>query len=159
MKGFSLENAAGIAREIIPELSLEEEETAIDPVRLRLGFLRKVENATSTVDGEFAEARARVDTEHRADETLFFMEREFRIERDIAHAVPVGDREGFARVVLHRIERSSDPPAGHAVEAGIDHANTPVFLLRARTEGLRRGVRLTTMIDFEVGFSEAVVEE
>src|SRR5690606_38949360 len=25
--------------------------------------------------------------------------------------------------------------------------------------GLRRGVRLTTMIDFEVGFSEAVVEE
>ena len=109
---------------------------------------------------ELSETCHRGGAKNSTDFAVVQVELEFGPEVHIRNPVTVGDGKVLKWVRLYDfVECSGNPTAGHAIDAGIDHADAPLLLGCIVPEGLGRIVKVGPVVDHQVVGSELIVQE
>src|SRR6266508_2745759 len=152
---LALEGAVVV--QVIEDLPVEDEETAVDPIgddRLLL----ELRHGALVVKFQQAEVRARVDGGERGDAPVRTMELQQRMQIDVGQ--PVAVRHAERLVVADVSFDAFDAASGVGVEAGVGKCDAPVFadrtalaqLIITRLAHLQREIGVEPVVFEEVAF-------
>ena len=121
----AFENGGVAVLDVIENLRFADEISGVDPVPVPVVFFKKGLYAVGfVVDFEHAEFISGVGPEDGEPGAGAFVKGDFIGDVGIGHAVAVGKQEAFIADVF---PDAADASAGHGVQTGVDHGDTPVF--------------------------------
>jgi hypothetical protein len=151
LEGLSLPGRL-VALDELEDARFEHQPPSVGGRRSAGGLLLEAGDPVPVDDGDRAEAGGGTDRGHGGQQPVAAMELDGGPHVDVAHAVAVGQAEGFPRVEVGA--DALDAPAGHGVEPGIDQGDPPW-----QAGGVVVGDPVLGQVDGDVGVVEGEVRE